>query len=430
MSKKLLGMGAALVVLGSTAVAQLGYLTGPSTSDVWTVDPSTCTIRTCSTGKSEASRGIAVGYDGALYMSAWTTNGIFRIDPVQCAVTTICADATNAIVGAPYDPVVNNEAVGGPGLWVIDGNPAPAPAPANSRNTALVDILGKTCVMDCWFPDSGPGATPMSFACNDPFGCGKFIGVGYSTSDLNVTRFELGNGKPGTCVTTTICTMTEPCQYDAFVGEDCAIYAWNSTANGNVGFTRIDTRTGACTTCSVGITHTGTGFAGVWADPPERLGNQAYVAYEDGVIYTVDLNKCAVVTMCKSGLTGVTNAHSVEENELTSWLNKDGTRTFHINFSATTPSAAFWVLVPSIARDCKRPFVAAGHEVWFTPDVHSYLGLGGALPYVPFGILQGGVGQALWRLPLIGYNGGYWIAIAFDRNSQVLNVSNVIKVCI
>lgn len=430
MSKKLLGMGVALALLGSAGVAQKGYLTGFSTSKVWTVDPTTCTVQTCRTGTSESSGGITVGYDRAIYMSAWSTNGFLRIDPVQCTTTTICSDRTNRVLGSPYDPAVNNEAVGGPGLWVVDGNSAPSPAPSGSRNTALVDILGGTCVMDCWFPDTGPGSKPKSFAVNDPQSCGKFIGVGYSTKDMYVTRYELGNGKPGPCVTTTICKMREPSVWDAFLGEDCAIYVWNSSRYGNVGFTRVDTQTGSCTTCSIGIPHAGPN-AGVWADPPEVPGNRAYVANADGKIYTVDMDKCAVVTICRSGLTSVTNAQSVEENELTSWLNKDGTRTFNINFGSSVPSNALFVLVPSIIRDCKAPLIAGGYEIWFTPDVYTFLGLGSALPYTPIGTLSGGAAQSIWRLPLLGYNGAYWIAMAFDaRTNKLLNVSNVIKLCI
>lgn len=424
--RRTLTTGFAVLLLAGAATAQRAYVTGTSTNPIYIVDPITCTTSSCAIG-TESSRGIAVGHDGAIYMSAWTTNGIFRVDPNTCAITTICQDPTNSVIGAPYDPVMNNEAVGGPGLWVVDGNGAPAPAPAAQRNTVLVDIVGTACTMDCWFSNT---QVPLSWSGPDPFNCGQFIGVGFTTSDFNVTRYSLAGGVLGTCTTATVCSLTEPAQYDAFLGEDCHVWVWNSSATGNVGFTRVDTRTGTCVTCAVAITHTGTGYAGVWADPPERPGHMGYIAYGDGMIYTVDLNTCTITTMCQSGITTATNANSVEENQLTSWLNAPGgTRNFHVNFG-TVPAGTQYVLVPSLIRNCQTPLIAGNLEIWFDPDLNTILGLQGLLPYQPVGSLPTtGERDITWNLNHFGVCGVYWIAGALGP-SGLIDVSNVIKVTV
>ncbi len=417
----------AVLLLAGAAAAQRAWVTGTTTSPVYLVDPTLCRVSSCTIG-SESSRGLTVGHDGGIYLSGWTTNGILRVDPNTCAVTTICTDTTNLVLGAPYDPVVNNEAVGGPGLWIVDGNAPPSPpSPAGQRNTAIVDIRGSACTMDCWFPNT---QIPLSWCGRDPFNCGQFIGVGFTTSDFNVTRYGLSGGVLGSCVTSTVCSMTEPAQYDAFLGQDCHVWVWNSSPAGNVGFTRVDTRTGTCQTCSVGITHSGAGYAGVWVDPPERPGHTAYVAYDDGMLYTIDLNTCTITTMCRSGIVAPTNANSVEENQLTSWLNAPGgTRTFHLNFGPV-PAGTRYVLVPSLTRTCRRPIMAGNLEIWFDPDANTLLGLQGLLPYQPFGSLPTtGERDVTWNLRHFGACGVYWIAGALGPN-RLIDVSNVIKVTV
>lgn len=426
--KSLLIGAASLALLGGVATSQLAYVSGTSAATIYTVTTPGFAVGTITVG-SQATRGNCVGPNGDVYVSMWTTNGIFEVDPNTGAITTICADATNATIGAPYDPVVNNEAVGGPGLWVVDGNPAPAPVPTGNRNTVLVDINGLACTLDCYM--SSTTYTPLSWSGQHPYNPGEFVTLGFTTSDMKADSYALATTPGSPCVITTVCVATNGFQYDGFMGEDCNLYGWSSSTT-FVGFNKVDVANNACTTIALPITHTGTGYAACWADVPEAPGFNAYVAYQDGNVYTVDMNTATITTMgpivFPGGVTTVTNANNAEENQLSSWLQTPGgVRNFHLNFGANDAGNAYY-LAPSLTRNCTNPLTLSGLELWFTVDQITLFGLSGFLPYAPSGILDAnGEADVTWNLGQLGIQTAYWVALTIN-GGNVLDISNVMCV--
>lgn len=417
----------ALAVVASAVSAQTAAVNNSGTS-MLIVDPLTCkVVNACAFAPTQTTRGHTIGFDGAVYASWWTVNGLGRLDLSTCKWTTVCRDTTNAIAGAPYQPVVNNEAIGGPGFWCVDGNAPPSPCPANCRNTFLTDLNGP-CVLDCCFPNT---FTPMSDAYAHPFMCGLFIGVGYSTSDKTISMYPLAV-KPGSCYSSMrMCTLAYGCHFDALLHEDCRLYCWsNSTAF--TGFEVVDLQTWKCTLCKVtGIKPT-SGNAAVWNDPWELPGRLAHIVHDsDHMCYTVDLSSCPNAPVIKTGGPLPTGTYDtgreVEESQLTSWLTGPGsTRVFHLNFGPGAGGMNY-ALAPSLVCCARAPLKVGKLELWFQPDIFTQLGLLGALPYTAAGPLsRSGTAQVKWGLNQLGVC-ACWIAIAYN-NLGVQDISNRIAV--
>ena len=125
-------------------LAQSGFV-GQGNTAMLLIDPtgsgsSTTYGWTAATGTGAgSSRGHCMGHDGKVYRSAWTLNGIVVNDwnITTPTVTNLVNDTTNYIMGAAYQPVLDFNNSGGPGIVCVDGNPAPVPATATgSRSTS------------------------------------------------------------------------------------------------------------------------------------------------------------------------------------------------------------------------------------------------------------------------------------------------------
>jgi len=281
---------------------------------------------------NQAARGVAAS-GGFAYVGMWTDNGIQRVDLNNGKWETIVKDSTNQVLGAPYQPVIDNGAIGGPGLVVVDGNPPPAPF--TGRNLATIDIRNRSFALDSVFPSIH---LPMSDAFADPYIPDEIIGVGFSTSDQNVISIPISR-KAQNVTPQVITRLKQPCLYDALIHENQKLYSWSSSPS-FVGFECVDLdRLNSSQLIPVtGITHTGTGYGAWWNDPHENPGRKVFGVLDgNDTLYEVDLaQNPAPATAIKTtpGLPSstYTTGRSIEEAELTSWRLGPGSRNFHLDF--------------------------------------------------------------------------------------------------
>ncbi len=129
---------------------------------------------------ADSSRGHTWGPGGKLYVGMWSLNGISVLDTATKVWTTLVADPTNRIMGAPVQPVFNLDHVGGPGLFCWDTNRPPLPFPQSNTthtNYFTVDVNKKTFLIDAV-------VTPTHWSdwrsdlYRNPHKAGEFIAVG------------------------------------------------------------------------------------------------------------------------------------------------------------------------------------------------------------------------------------------------------------
>jgi len=436
MTRRLAFIALGLAVLVASSIgAQNAIIDGGTVGLV--INPVTPTVSSFAVLPAQQTRGLTIGPDGKFYWSWWTVNGIGVYDPVGGSWTTLVADPTNQLMGAPYQPAVDNEAIGGPGLFCVDGNPAPTSVTTVTgfRNLFRVDVNAATAAVDALFANT---ITPMADFYANPHKAGEYVGVGFSTSDQTVRAF-VPQGGPTTIVPGVIATLTQPCQYDALIHDDTHLYCWTSTAatsvaSSFVGFERVDLLTGATTTIPVsGITHAGVGYAACWNEPWELPGRKAYVFYDGtDALYSVDLstNPTSAVAIAAGVVPAATysTAREIEENQLTSYRVGTG-RVFHMNFGANGAGKNY-ILAPSLFGYGGPTVLPGGRELWLIPDGFTALAIGNVLPGAPgqtVGILDK-TGQKDVKFDLgvrVGVS-ARWVAVVLD-SGRIADVSNIVN---
>jgi len=383
----------------------------------------------------QATRGSCFGPFGRIYYSAWTSNGIDVLDPVTG--TWIKAlqvtDSSNAIMGAPYQPVPFYDNVGGFGLFCIDGNSVTTPA--NHRNTFIVDYSTTTPTFraDGYFPNT---AVPMSDLYPNLFATGPgedFVSVGFYTSDQTVALYPLAVNPPSVIAPKTLVTLPYPSRYDATWCEDGNLYVPSDDTQNNMVMQVVDIRAKKVTTVPIQGLPATVGYAAIWAAPWEQPGMKGWICSDtDDTIYTVDLFARPMVVTSVVALgqaVSVNTGRHAEECQLASWLEKQpGARTFFANFGPAF-GGKVCVLVPSLSGIRKVPFQVGGLELHLQLDTATLLGLQGLLPYPNTIVLAtNGQGSFLWR----GFGAklgirSYWQALVIDQGGFV-EASNLINV--
>ncbi len=322
-----------------------------------------------------SSRGHFMGHDGKVYRSAWTLNGIVVNDweTTTPTVTNLVNDTTNYIMGAPYQPVLDFNSSGGPGIVCVDGNPAPAPAPTGHRNWFSVDINAPSFATDGYFLNSN---VPMSDCYRNPHNSKQIVTVGFATSDQKIDTWELP-GAGSLFTANTVLTLTNTCGYDACLHEDQKLYCWTSVAAGPIGFQVVDIKAKTQSfTAVTGMTHLGSGYACVWNDPYEKAGRIAYVLQDSSsatvpeLLYKVDLATGAATLIPLALPAGNYNTgRSIEDGQLTSWKVKNSAtaRNYHVNFGTVSVGDVYF-LFPTVAGYSSTALVVDGQEIWLTPD--------------------------------------------------------------
>lgn len=376
------------------------------------------------TGLSGYSQGLTWGPDGLVYLGGWP-DGLYRLDPSDWTATSLGASATG-VGTSPYHLVVDNEAVGGPGLFGVSG----------SRSLGLhafrTDLTSDSSSLDSRMPGNG------LFSRNGLFAHPETPGTFVSANNIPAGIFALDpRGVGATCVVNTLCVLPwSQRASNSLMHEDNAVYAWINKwlAPTFRGFIRYDVQTGSCTSVAIPVPlTTSTQETAVWPDPPERLGRLAYVAF-DAKCYQVDLSVGAVVTVYASRLPAFPiNANHDETSQLSSWIAAGAApvRTFHLNF-AKYPAATSYLLVPSRVAYPQTGIPFAGMELWFSPDVLTINALVGNFAgiYSVSGPLGPGGEQDVVAQP-IGFAAPVavtWIAVAMDAQNQPVDVSNAIRV--
>lgn len=439
-------LAASTFITMPTAAQQDVALVGVTTFNLSIFDPTTGTTTRISQ-PTEGCEGLTWSHDGMIYLSAWTTNGILKIDPSTGAVVaTVCQDPTNLVLGAPYTPVIDNEASGGPGLWCIDGNFTSTSTLL--RNTAHIDTVSQTCGIGCTFPTS---ITPASDALPHPLKCGTFVCVGYQNLDMNVYEF-VRNGSTGPCAITTLCTLPAEAHGNAFIHDDDNLYVWgyDRSLPAFTGLMKVDLRTGVCSTIAITSAFSN---AAVWNEPHGFVGRDAWAYIDQGDrVIRVDLTTGAVTPFWSNRTDDFDHARERHASQLTSWVDASNPakRTFHVNFSRSNYSGAdrptHYLLVPStltpsggstppatfnVPRQPSQPPILI--EAWFVPDVFSYLAVTGALSplYKAYGSLdanqEADVVVDTTSLGLPTSTCMHWIAFAWGPRGAI-DVSNRIPV--
>ncbi len=424
---------ACLILMPTLAQAQTALV--GEYPDVYVIDPIAGTSKRIPLSPAQSSRGHTFGPDGKLYTSYWTTNGIGVLDLTTTTWSVLVNDTTNRIMGAPYQPVFNCEAVGGPGIWCIDGNPIPTTITTLAgRNTFLVDVNAKTFAIDGWFESpTAAQVVPMSDSYTNPHVAGEFLGVGFATSDLNITGHTIQGG-PTKYVPRKIATLKNPCFYDALIHEDAKLYCWcyTSTTPTFLGFEVVDLKAGTTTTIPVtGIT--GTGYAAVWNEPWEMKGKIAYIVL-NGICYSVDLTKnpapATAIKITPALLTG--SYHTARENQETqlySYTDGKTGRTFHLNLGKAYAGKTF-ILAPTLAGYA-GPTTVGGSEIAIATDWTTALAIFNVLPGAfgkTVGVLDAnGEADVVFDLGVKLNLDVLWIAGVQDNN-LIPDATNVVNV--
>ncbi len=426
--KNQLLLAAVATALATTGFAQKGMAGAGNTSMVL-VDPAGAgTYTTHSWGTGGSSRGHTYGWDGNVYRSAWTTNGIIRNDlPSTTMTTSISADSTNLIAGAPYQPAFDNNATGGPGILCVDGNPAPTPAPPAHRNwfaVDRVDMTGASAAVLGWFPTAGN--IPMADCYRHPHDPALFVTVGFNTGDQKVQTWSRPS-TAGLMTPSTVLTLANRCGYDAFIHEDQKLYCWTSTA-AQTGFQVVDLKAGTQSFQAVtGLSFAGAGYAAVWNAPYEEPGRMAYVLQEGGAadaMFRVNLLTGAATAVTTAPPAGNYNtARSEGDAELSTWKMAGTTRRFHLNFGSSLAGDVY-ALFPSFAGYSSSALTFDGKELWVTLDSTSVAAFNnqlGAQTFAAFPNTSGEVDVDI-TLPAIGIN-LVWTAIKIS-GGRLVDVSN------
>jgi hypothetical protein len=429
----------ALSCLASAAFAQSGFV-GQGNTKMLLIDPTGSGKATAydwsATGTDAGgSRGHVIGHDGRLYRSAWKINGIVVNDwqSTTPTVANLVFDTTNRVMGGPYQPVLDLNHKGGPGIACVDGNPAPAPAPNGFRNWFTVDINAPSFAVDGYFRTAD---VPMSDCFRNPFNSKQFVTVGFSTTDPKVSTWELPGGS-SLFTASTVVSLSNPCQYDAMIHEDQKLYCWTSVANGPIGFQVVDLKTGFQAFQSISnISHIGAGYACVWNEPFEKPGRIAYVLQDSTTaavaekLYRVDLltGKATLIPL-KIPPGTYSTGRSIEESQLISW--KDATkktkRRFHINFGKVK-SGDTYILFPTLAGYGPKVTIH-GQELYLIPDFASSLAASNKLGAKTVGVYSSTSGQVDIDIDL-GVELGADVVWAAARLSagKVVDISNYIIV--
>ena len=378
---------------------------------------------------TERNRGGLMGPDGFPYVGLWVTNGVASLDPATGAYLNKVT-GTNAVVGAPYALAPNYDNVGGFGICCIDGNVPPAPAPAATRNTALVDFAARTAAVDGWFPNT---ETDQAGFFPNLFKPGTFVGVPRHSSDLTITEYPLALSPPQALTITTLATLSSRGYFGATWAEDGMIYVWGSHF---LGIHQVDIRKGTSTLIPVAGVYSPT-YAALWTEPWENTGMKAFISGSNGDTFALDLLARPIIATQTLSLKNIplfsfpmVGCNS-EEGQLHSWWTsaaKPGQRNFHLNFGQACAGET-GILVPSLTGLRSTPALLNGLEIYQSLDSVSMLGIGGALPYTAFTVLDS-TGQAdiLWR----GYGvklgiSAYWQAYTL-KGSVFTDASNLIHV--
>ncbi len=384
----------------------------------------------------QQSRGAMFGPTGLIYMSAWTTNGIEVLDPVQRVwiKSLAVADPTNNLMGAPYQPAPNYDNLGAFGVWCVDGNPPPTSLnpPANSRNSFVVDysVSPPTFRADGFFPNTD---TPMSDAFANPYGPG-FLCVGFAASDRKIDIYPLASTPPSTISLTNVLTLPMDSQYDATFAEDGNLYVLGAN-----NMMVCDIRNKKVTT--IQIKGLPIGYGALWSAPWEQPGMKGWIASDiDDTVYALDLMAAPMVVTSLMKFPfpaplphtnwSFNTARSAEECQLCSWKSDlKGKRNFHVNFGSSALGQPC-VLVPSLLGLRRNPMMLSGLEIYLAIDNASILGLQGLLPY-PGVVYLGTSGEAdiLWS----GFGNelgirSYWQALTFNKGGKFTDASNIINV--
>ncbi len=394
------------------------------------IDPVNQTSTTLTIVSDPNIRGYCFHHDGGLYVGWRTLNGIGRYDISSNTWTTVVIDPANRILGSPLVPTVNNEAIGGPGLWVMDVNTV-STSPTTVQNTALIDLNNKTFAVNQYVPNGI--AKPESDGYADPHNSGHFIGVG-QTVDLTVTRWALQTS-PTTLAPAVICTLAQPCIRDALIHEDRYLYTWiaNPTLRG---FMQVDLNTGTQKTIQLNIPNPGSVYAGVWNEPWEAPGRVAYICFNgDDKVYKTDLAAASptAISIISMPVGSYRTAREIEEAQLTSWtqVKTPTDRNFHLNFGKAH-AGKLYVLAPSFLGYAASPIVfpPKGLELWLAPDLFTSLAVSGILGYASQGMLDSNGEKDVYFN--IGTRVGLdfvWVAVVMDATG-VVDISNLIMVCI
>jgi len=420
----------AVSALAQVAVIQ-DYSSNPTTLYyLHRIDPVNQTSSTLTIVSDPNIRGYCFHNDGGLYVGWRTLNGIGRYDISTNTWTTVVIDPANRVLGSPLVPTVNNEAIGGPGLWVMDVN-SMSTSPATLQNTALIDLNNKTFAVNQYVP--GGFAKPESDSYADPHNSGHFIGVG-QTVDQTVTRWALQTS-PTTMAPSVICTLAQPCIRDALIHEDTNLYTWVANANLR-GFMQVDLNTGTQKTIQLNIPNPGSVYAGVWNEPWEAPGRIAYICFNgDDKVYKTDLAAASptAVSIITMPAGSYRTAREIEEAQLTSWtqVKTPSDRNFHLNFGKAS-AGKLYVLAPSSLGYAFTPIVfpPRGLELWMAPDTFTILAVNGLLGYASTGFLDSnGEKDVYFNLGTRVGLDFVWVAVVMDATG-VLDVSNLIMVSI
>jgi len=420
---------AGLVVLPSVAEGQTGLAL--KVGGFLRVDPVSTTFQTIFQTNVETTRGITPGYDGRAYTGGWTTNGIVAYDFNASSWSVVAQDSTNSIAGAPYQPIVDNGALGGPGLVCVDGNGAPSPF--TGRNLFTCDIRRGTIALDSVFSNT---FTPMADLFADPRKPDQVIAVGWNTTDQNVIRIPICR-QARNVTPQIVTTLKMPCTYDAVLLEDQRLYCW-SASNSFVGFECVDLdRIASSQLIPVtGIPFSGTGYGAFWNDPHENPGRRVYGIFDgNDTLYDIDMSRNpAPATAIKTNSPIPTQTYitgrSIGDAELTSWRMGPGRRNFHLNFGAAHANQTF-VLVPSLIGHGPSIGLPNGREFNFVPDLTTILAVHNILP--------GAVGKTVGTLDSRGeadipffhdlpFLSVFWKSVAMDKKNLIVNITPTIVV--
>lgn len=443
--KKYLATLCAIASLSVSTAAQDSVIYGPfnnvlNATQITLLDSGTGSFTTLIPQMLNAGRcrGGMTGPDGSLHFSEWNNNGIFVWDMQLMALDTMrhAVDATNAIMGAPYQPAPNYENVGGFGIFCMDGNGAPAPAPTAHRNSFTVDYstTPPAFQMTGWFTNT---KVPMADCVANPHGSG-WLTVGHTTSDFEVAIYDHPATIPNTLtITTVIPTLPFPSMSDATMADDGRLYVPGyDAANANaLVMMQVDVLAQAVTTIAVTGGFTGDTIGSIWAEPWENPGRLAYIAgLLNDTVYQLDLTQNPmIVTSITTPAIQIDHStgRSLEENQLSSWwIDQNGRRNFHVNFRKSTPGAQSVLAVTPIASPSANPLMLSGFEIYLSIDpTITLFGLQGFLPYQPFRTLDVALqADHIWNgIGSVLNIRSYWQAIAI-RNGVVEDVSNIINV--
>lgn len=376
------------------------------------------------------SGGHTFGPDGRVYFTGYNSNSIRALDLTNGVWTRIAIDLQNEPMGDPLCPVLNAEAIGGPGLWLADGKNLTSGSVLR-KNTVLVDIASGGIEIDAETPTP---FLPNADAHPSPAHANEMWCVASGIARQRVTVYTPGRDRN---YIPRIVPLPYPCGFDALMHEDGRLYCWTANSTSTLaptGFMAVDDA-GAIEVIPVqGIPWAGSGAAAVWNDPWEAPGMGAYVLNDgNDTVYKLDLATRPVVAAAVMTVPPRTIARrwdtgrELQESQLTSWReNTNGRRVLHLNFGPKRAGARYYC-VPSAAGLASTPILEQGMEIWLEPDHYTMFALEGRLGYRPGGTLDAnGEADVIFDLGRTFALDASWQAVIVE-NGQCVDFSNLVR---